>query len=199
MLGRLLFPLMALTIAGAASRARAAPAGDGELDPLVFARGAKAWAETCGRCHNIRDAADLRDDQWRASVAHMRVRAHLTEQETRDIVRFLQGSNEPGPLLLTPPPAPTAEDPAAALYRQTCVACHGADGKGAVPGTPDFTHKDSPLRIKDDARLVKSVLEGFQSPGSTLVMPARGGNPALTDADARELVRYLKARFGAPK
>lgn len=198
MLGRLLFPLMALTIAGAASPARAAPAGDGELDPLVFARGAKAWVETCGRCHNIRDAADLRDDQWRASVAHMRVRAHLTEQETRDIVRFLQGRNEPGPLLPTPP-APAADDPAAALYGQTCVACHGPDGKGTVPGTPDFTGNNSPLRTKDDAHLIKSVLEGFQSPGSALAMPARGGNPALTDADARELVRYLKARFGAPK
>lgn len=86
--------LMALTIAGAASVAHAeTPAADATPDPMVFARGAKAWAETCGRCHNMRDARELRDDQWRAAVAHMRVRAHMTEQETHDILRFLQGSN----------------------------------------------------------------------------------------------------------
>lgn len=62
-------------------------------DPMAFARGAKAWADTCSRCHNLRDAKDLRDDQWRASVAHMRVRAYMTRQETEDITRFLQGSN----------------------------------------------------------------------------------------------------------
>ncbi|MDD3762933.1 MAG: hypothetical protein VYC42_16640 [Pseudomonadota bacterium] len=60
---------------------------------MAFARGAKAWADTCSRCHNLRDAKDLRDDQWRASVAHMRVRAYMTRQETEDITRFLQGSN----------------------------------------------------------------------------------------------------------
>ncbi len=64
-----------------------------ENDPLQFARGAKAWADTCARCHNMRDARSLRDDQWRAAIAHMRVRAGLTAQESEDILAFLQGSN----------------------------------------------------------------------------------------------------------
>ena len=62
-------------------------------DPMQFARGAKAWADTCARCHNMRDARTLRDDQWRAAMAHMRIRAGLTAQETEDILAFLQGSN----------------------------------------------------------------------------------------------------------
>lgn len=62
-------------------------------DPAQFARGAQIWANTCGRCHNMRDPRELRDDQWRAAMAHMRVRAGLTGQETRDVLIFLQGSN----------------------------------------------------------------------------------------------------------
>jgi cytochrome c5 len=62
-------------------------------DPMQFARGAQGWANTCARCHNMRDPKELRDDQWRAAVAHMRVRAGLTGQEARDILAFLQGSN----------------------------------------------------------------------------------------------------------
>lgn len=71
----------------------AASAESGQADPMVFARGAKAWANNCGRCHNMRDPSELRDDQWRPSVAHMRVRAGLTGKEARDILEFLQESN----------------------------------------------------------------------------------------------------------
>lgn len=62
-------------------------------DPASFARGAKAWANNCGNCHNLRPAKDLRDDQWRAVISHMRVRADLTGQEARDILAFLQANN----------------------------------------------------------------------------------------------------------
>ena len=64
-----------------------------QSDPMQFARGAQTWATTCARCHNMRDPKELRDDQWRAAVAHMRVRAGLTGQEARDVLAFLQGSN----------------------------------------------------------------------------------------------------------
>ncbi len=62
-------------------------------DPGQFARGAQTWADNCARCHNMRDPKELRDDQWRTVVSHMRVRAGLTGQEARDILAFLQGSN----------------------------------------------------------------------------------------------------------
>lgn len=62
-------------------------------DPMQFAKGAKTWADTCSRCHNMRDARSLRDDQWRAAVAHMRVRAGLTATEAKNVLVFLQQSN----------------------------------------------------------------------------------------------------------
>jgi len=58
-----------------------------------FTRGVQAWANHCSRCHNMRDPKELRDDQWKVVVSHMRVRAGLTGQEARDILRFLQESN----------------------------------------------------------------------------------------------------------
>lgn len=62
-------------------------------DPAQFARGAQTWADNCARCHNMRNASELRDDQWRAAIAHMRVRANLTGAEARDVLAFLQQSN----------------------------------------------------------------------------------------------------------
>lgn len=58
-----------------------------------FVKGAKAWADNCTRCHNLRNAKELRDDQWITTMFHMRVRGGLTGQETRDILTFLQNSN----------------------------------------------------------------------------------------------------------
>lgn len=78
----------ALPVAGAEETGQASKSGAAE-----FARGARLWAENCNRCHNMRDPKDYRDDQWRAVVAHMRVRAGLTGSQARSILRFLQESN----------------------------------------------------------------------------------------------------------
>lgn len=82
-----------------------------------------------------------------------------------------------------------------ALYSQTCIACHGANGEGTIPGVRDFTKADGPLS-KSDEELVKSITNGVATPGAALTMPAKGGNPALTEADILSLVAYLRAEFG---
>ena len=60
-----------------------------------------------------------------------------------------------------------------AVYSQTCFACHGANGKGVIPGVADLT----------DAK-------------GALAMPPLGGNPALTEADVKAVLAYLRAEFG---
>lgn len=62
-------------------------------EPGDFSRGAQLWVENCNRCHNYRDPKELRDDQWITTLFHMRVRAGLTGQETRDLITFMQESN----------------------------------------------------------------------------------------------------------
>ncbi len=56
-------------------------------------RGARTWVENCLRCHNARDPREFRDDLWKPIVYHMRVRAGLTGQQTRDVLAYIQASN----------------------------------------------------------------------------------------------------------
>ena len=55
--------------------------------------GALAWSQNCMRCHNLRNPKERSDREWETIVFHMRVRANLTAEEHRLIVRFLQSAN----------------------------------------------------------------------------------------------------------
>lgn len=80
------------------------------------------------------------------------------------------------------------------VYEQTCVVCHGADGKGAIPGVPALGGKTGIL-TKGDAELLSNIMQGFQTPGSTMAMPAKGGNPSLTTEDAAAVLAYMRKAF----
>ena len=80
------------------------------------------------------------------------------------------------------------------VYEQTCIACHGKDGKGTVPGSPDFTKSDGVLS-QDGEILMKHIAEGFKSKNSPMAMPAKGGNPLLTETDLSNVVTYMKSEF----
>ncbi|NPA90461.1 MAG: c-type cytochrome [Chloroflexi bacterium] len=60
--------------------------------------------------------------------------------------------------LPVPPQRPSAEDGAMA-FAQNCVVCHGEDGKGVIPDTPDFTAPDL-FRERAPAELFLSVSKG---------------------------------------
>ncbi len=81
------------------------------------------------------------------------------------------------------------------IYSQTCIACHGANGKGAIPGVADLTNVEGALS-KPDEELMNSITDGFQSPGSALAMPPNGGNPTLAEEDVKAVLAYLRAEFG---
>jgi len=85
-----------------------------------------------------------------------------------------------------------------AVYDGTCVVCHGANGKGEIPGTPDFTKASGPLS-QDDAVLIEHITNGFESPGAAMPMPARGGNADLSDEDIKNALAYLRKQFGHKK
>ena len=98
------------------------------------AEGARAYGDLCGTCHNPRSPLERNDRDWVTIVNHMRVRANMTGQQVRDVVAFLQATNED-------PAQPTAvapqEAPAGALQgtnaveqgrrlvgERACLGCH---------------------------------------------------------------------------
>jgi len=163
-----------------------------------FQKGAQAWAENCVRCHNMRDPKDLRDDQWITTKFHMRVRAGLSGQKTRDILTFLQESNNPGKPISVSRQSSAVVTPSnltgQEVYEQTCIACHGKNGKGTVPGASNFTVSDGVLSQNDEI-LLKRISEGYRSENSPMAMPAKGGNPLLTETDLRHVITYMKSQF----
>lgn len=89
-----------------------------------------------------------------------------------------------------------AQDAGQNLYLRHCLACHGADGSGAMPGVSDLTDPAGVL-AKTDAVLLRSLIDGVQRPGAPLAMPPKGGNPALTQSDLRAVLTFLRREFDA--
>ena len=100
---------------------------------------------------------------------------------------------KPAPAPATPAataPAKTASAPSAAAsgkgeatYRQSCAVCHAA----GVAGAPKITDKAAwaPRIAQGKDALYNSSLKGKGA------MPAKGGNPSLSDADVKAAVDYM--------
>lgn len=72
------------------------------------------------------------------------------------------------------------------IYQQLCGTCH-TTGAGGAP-TLDHSHWDARV-AQGIETLVKHAAEGFQ--GDAGLMPARGGNPALSDEQVEATVRWM--------
>lgn len=188
-----ILPLLFLSVANV--QAQILPADPNEKIDLN--NGAKVWAQTCVRCHNLRQPAELSEADWRVSMMHMRVRAGLTGKDTRDITAFIMASNNP--VISTPPKGDSAEDGVGMsgqeIYNTSCISCHGDNGKGTMSGVPDLTKAGGILSQPEDV-LFKHTRNGFQTPGNSMAMPPRGGDDDLSDNDLRSVLQYLHNRFG---
>ncbi len=72
-------------------------------------------------------------------------------------------------------------------YGMTCAMCHASGAAGApIPGSKD----DWAPRIAQGMDLLyKHAIEGFT--GEKGMMPAKGGNPSLSDEDTKAAVDYM--------
>ena len=75
-------------------------------------------------------------------------------------------------------------------YGKTCVACHGA----GVAGAPKLGDKGDwgPRIAQGNDTLYKHAIEGYT--GKKGMMPPKGGNTALADADVKAAVDYMVAQ-----
>ena len=73
------------------------------------------------------------------------------------------------------------------VYKASCVVCHGT----GVAGAPKFGDKTawSPRIAQGKPMLYDHALHGYQ--GKAGVMPPKGGNTALVDADVKAAVDYM--------
>lgn len=76
---------------------------------------------------------------------------------------------------------------------ETCVKCHGADGKGATAmgkknGAKDWTDAKVQADLKDD-KMTKAIKEGVKEGDSTKMK----GYPDLSSDDIKGLVAYIRA------
>jgi len=80
-------------------------------------------------------------------------------------------------------------------FQQLCSACHGPDAKGLPNLGKDLTTSEFAMG-KTDEELVEFVKTGRPSgdPLNTtgIDMPPRGGNPALTDEQIKDIVSYVR-------
>lgn len=84
------------------------------------------------------------------------------------------------------------------IYNDTCVACHGEDGKGALDGVPDFTEKEGRLAKKDTV-LIRNIQKGLETSGASLSMPAKGGDDEINDRGVESVLGYMRQKFGTGK
>lgn len=106
------------------------------------------------------------------------------------------------PSVISPPPSAVAAAnqagnaetggamPGLAVYTANCAACHAAGVAGA-PKLGDKVDWGTRLAQGKDT-LYQHAINGYQ--GQKGVMPAKGGNASLTDAQVRQAVDYMVSR-----
>tara|TARA_R110002050_G_scaffold33007_2_gene84458 strand:+ start:46366 stop:46635 length:270 start_codon:yes stop_codon:yes gene_type:complete len=55
--------------------------------------GAQIWGETCIRCHNTPSPDTFSDVDWEVAGMHMQLRANLTPDEVKKVIKFMQSAN----------------------------------------------------------------------------------------------------------
>ena len=101
---------------------------------------------------------------------------------------------EPIPLGETGPGDPVR---GAVVYRSSCATCHardlqGIDGLGGALAPNTFVAEMTEEEIAAFLAIGRSADDPDNMVG--MAMPARGGNPSLTDQDLRDVAAYLKAQ-----
>jgi cytochrome c5 len=96
----------------------------------------------------------------------------------------------PAPKAVAPAPVAVVDERGKAVYAKACALCHAAGVAGAPK--PGDKAEWGPRLAQGEAVLYKHSIEGFTRAKG--VMPARGGNAALTDDEVKAAVNFMVAQ-----
>lgn len=194
-----LFKNMAWALAIAGTLVTVMPGEGWAIQQGDLGEGANVYGATCGRCHNPRSPVERSDREWLVIINHMRVRASLTGAQVRDVLTFLQATNQDAPrgtmipagaavTVEQPADLPISTDPAvvaegrALVSTKGCIGCHAIAGAGGQVG-PDL---NGVIERRGAVFVRQKVLRPSFDNEATL-MPNLGLNPDELEA----LVAYL--------
>ncbi len=63
------------------------------IEKITDRGGAQLWSENCIRCHSTPPPNVYSNEQWEVISTHMRVRASLTDDESKKIIEFIKSAN----------------------------------------------------------------------------------------------------------
>lgn len=110
-----------------------------------LAEGARTYGRVCGSCHNARSPLERSDRDWVTIINHMRVRGNMTGDQARNVLAFLQATNEdPGSVTVLPAPPripnglalSTVEQGKRIVGEKACLGCHVVGDEGGNIGPP---------------------------------------------------------------
>ena len=150
-----------------------------------------AWIQREKRGLNALHQAALRGHSGMPARGGM---AELNDAEVKRAVEFMMNSGAAGATVAAAAPAAAAAAAPAAVdgkkvYDTACTACHAA----GIAGAPKQGDKAAwAPRIAQGANvLYDHAIKGYQ--GKAGVMPAKGGNASLADAEVKAAVDYMVA------
>ena len=139
-------------------------------------------------------AADLTDDELKRAIVYMTNQSGGNFEAPAVGAADAAASDASGADAAAAPVAAGSAD-GKKVFEGLCMACHSADS--AIPFSPKITHNaDWTTRLKQGkATLVKHAIEGYTGPDGG-VMPPKGGNANLTDAEVEADVVYMANQSG---
>jgi cytochrome c5 len=140
--------------------------------------------------------ADLTDAEVRRAVVHManlagtragKSRWRSPQRRPRPWRRRRHRGPSTAPVAVAAGAAPAAAADGKKVYESSCIACHGA----GIAGAPKFGDKAAwaPRIAQGVNTLHTHAIAGFTGKGG--MMPPKGGNAMLSDADVKAAVDYM--------
>ncbi|BCR04565.1 c-type cytochrome [Desulfuromonas versatilis] len=172
--------LAALLLSAACSKqeeSKPAPAVEKAAPAPVEEKAAAAVSEA-------KEAAEAVAEKAAQGVEHAKEQAHQAFKEVHEAAKEAHADVKTAAGQMV---AEAASGGGEAIYSKSCAACHEAGIAGA-PKTGDQSAWAARLEKGMEA-LVKNAINGYQ--GEAGMMPARGGNPALSDQEVEAAVHYM--------